>query len=85
MANEKNSPQKQIKKSTKTKIVNPHHNHKINQVIGYANEFLQETFLRTNDQPVNVDRVKFICQTYFGIKLPRNFLAEPNVVKNKDF
>jgi hypothetical protein len=30
MANEKNSPQKQIKKSTKTKIVNPHHNHKIN-------------------------------------------------------
>ena len=58
---EKNSPLKQIKKSIKTKFINPHQNHKINQVIGLANEFLQETFLRTNDQPVNVDRVKYIC------------------------
>lgn len=50
-----------------------------------ANEFLQETFLRTNDQPLNVDRVRFICQTFFGVKLPRNFSLEPGAVKSKDF
>jgi hypothetical protein len=64
---------------------NKHKNHKINQVINMANEFLQETFLRTNDQPLNVDRVRFICQTFFGVKLPRNFSLEPGAVKSKDF
>jgi hypothetical protein len=84
MVSEKISPVKP-KKPAKSLFENPHKNHKINQVITLANDFLQETFLRTNDQPVNTDKVKYICQTYFGIKLPRNFLAEPNVVKNKDF
>ena len=44
-----------------------------------------ETFLRPNDQPVNVERVKHICQQFFGIKLPRNFMNEPNSVKSKEF
>ena len=48
MTSEKPSPLK-IKKATKNFLENPHKNHKINQVINYANEFLQETFLRTND------------------------------------
>jgi hypothetical protein len=50
-----------------------------------ANDFLQETFLRTNDLPVNVEKVRSICQTFFGIKLPRNFSIEPGSVKSKDF
>jgi hypothetical protein len=61
VSNEEESPKKvaanKMKKSpNKTKQApkpspfdNPHKNHKINQVISLANEFLQETFLRTND------------------------------------
>lgn len=64
---------------------NPHKQHKINQVISLANEFLYETFLRPNDQPVNIDRVKYICCHFFGVKLPRGALNEPSLVKSKDF
>ena len=50
-----------------------------------ANEFLYETFLRSNNQPLNIERVRYVCQNFFGIKLPRNFSIDPGSVKNKEF
>lgn len=83
MQSDKKSPNKGGQK--KNKFDNPHKHHKINQVIKMANEFLLETFLRPNDQPVNLDKVRYICQQYFGVKLPRNVMNDHGAVKNKEF
>jgi hypothetical protein len=49
MVSEKVSPVKP-KKPVKSLFENPHKNHKINQVITLANDFLQETFLQILSQ-----------------------------------
>ncbi|CDW72755.1 tubulin-tyrosine ligase family protein [Stylonychia lemnae] len=61
-----------------------HSNHLINQVIRYSNEFILETFIRPNDQPPNLERIRSIC-IYFGFKLPKNIISDPQQVKSKEF
>lgn len=58
--------------------------HVINQVIRHSNEFIYETFIRPNDQQVNIDKIKTIC-SYFNFRLPKNVIAEPQQVKSKEF
>lgn len=58
--------------------------HMINQVIRKSNEFLQETFNKPSDKPIDIKRVQTIC-AFFKIPILPQLVNEPHKLRNKEF
>ena len=58
--------------------------HPINVVLRNANQFLNETFLKTSDRKIDMKKVQILCN-FFKIALPYRVNWDPIKLKSREF